>query len=342
MNTLGEVFRCTTWGESHGEAIGCVIDGCPAGLGLDAEDLEKELERDIAYPELGTERKEENKVKILSGLFEGKTIGTPICISICNNAYRSTDYSQIRDLYRPGHAEYSYHKRYGIYNHCGGGRSSGRVSVSFLAAAAVAKKILSRFDIFFESRVKELAGIECITEENEETAKQKCLEAASKGDSTGGIVTLRIKGVPPGVGSPVFGKLNSLIMFALSGIGGVKGIECGMGFDSARVMGSEFNDGFSAGLNEIYISSNNSGGFLGGISTGAELVFNIAVKPTPSILIPQKTINHKTNKEEILKLKGRFDKNFAPRVGPLAEALASIVLVDQMILSGHIHPTRIQ
>ncbi|EPR10206.1 chorismate synthase [Ruminiclostridium papyrosolvens] len=341
MNTLGEIFRCTTWGESHGEAIGCVIDGCPAGLEITAKDFTCELDRDITDAELGTPRKESNNVKLLSGVFEGKTLGTPICIVIYNDGQKSGDYYEFKDYYRPGHAEFSYHNRYGFYDYRGGGRSSGRVFISLLAAAAISKKLLKKHNIAFESKVVELAGICCENEEAEKKAKEKCLKIASYGDSSGGIISLRIKGVPSGVGSPVFGKLNSMIMYALSSIGGVKGIECGLGIESAQMCGSRFNDSFIKTSHGASLASNNSGGFLGGISTGMDLLFRIAVKPTPSILCDQNTVNNKTMNEEVIKLKGRFDKNFTPRVGPLAEALASIVLVDQMILSGHINPVRI-
>lgn len=341
MNTLGEVFRCTTWGESHGEAVGCVLDGCPAGLMVDLADFIHEIGREVADSELGTPRKETNNVKLLSGIFEGRTIGTPICIAIYNDGQKSKDYDDYKDYYRPGHSEYTYHQRYGIYDYRGGGRASGRVSVSYLAAAVIAKKILSGFNITFESGVEKLAGIDCSNRKGEKAAKQECLDISSCGDSSGGIVSLRVKGVPPGVGSPVFGKLNSLIMYALSCIGGVKGVECGIGFESADMKGSEFNDGFILTPDGVSLSGNNSGGFLGGISTGMELVFRIAVKPTPSISSSQNTVNYKTMTEESITLNGRFDKNFAPRVGPLAEALASIVLVDQMILSGHINPVKI-
>lgn len=341
MNTLGEVFRCTTWGESHGKAIGCVIDSCPAGIEICSDDFLNEVSRDVIDEELGTPRKEDNEVVILSGIFEGKTIGTPICLAIFNNGQKSTDYYEFKDYYRPGHAEYTYHKRYGYYDYRGGGRSSGRVSISLLAAGTIAKKILSNFNITFESKVVELAGIECIDTASEKFAKEKCLELASEGDSTGGIVALRIIGVPPGVGSPIFGKVNSKIIYAISSLGGVKGIETGMGFKSAKMTGSEFNDPFIIDSDAVTLASNNSGGCLGGISTGMELNFRISVKPTPSIYCQQNSVNYKTMSEEQMTLKGRFDKNFTPRVGPLSEALAAIVLVDQMMLSGHINPAKL-
>ena len=340
MNTLGRVFRCTTWGESHGEAMGCIVDGCPAGLELTESDIKNELVRDIPNSILGTPRKEANRVKIFSGTYLGKTIGTPICVVVYNDIHNSADYEYMKYLYRPGHAEYTYHKRYGIYNPYGGGRASGRECVVRLAAGAIAKKLLLAKGIVFESSVLRLAGVECSTESFTE-AKEKCLEISSQGDTSGGIVALSIKGVPAGVGSPVFDKLHALIMYAISTIGGVKGVESGMGFEAARMTGSEMNDPYGLVDDEIMPLTNNAGGVLGGISTGLELNFRIAVKPTPSVAVPQQTVNWKTKQEEELLIKGRFDKNFTPRVGPIAESMAALVLVDQMILSGYINPIRV-
>jgi chorismate synthase len=341
MNSFGLVFRCTTWGESHGKAVGCIIDGCPAGLELLASDIQEELDSDIPDGELGTVRRETNRFEILSGVFEDYTIGTPICIIISNTDRNSRDYEHLRDYYRPGHAEFTYHKRYGIYTPYGGGRASGREAVARLAAGAVAKKLLLTRGILLQSRVEELASVDCSMPGGLERARKKCLEIAGEGDSTGGIVSLAIKGVPAGVGGPVFDKLHSLIMYALSTIGGVKGVESGLGFQVARMKGSDVNDPFGVESGEIVPLTNNAGGVLGGISTGLELDFRIAIKPTPSIFKPQDTVNWKTGKEESLLLHGRFDRNFAPRVAPIAEAMAALVLADQMILAGYINPVRI-
>jgi chorismate synthase len=341
VNTLGHIFSCTIWGESHGEAIGCVLDGCPAGLALSESDIRNELNRDVLDYELGTPRKEVNKVNILSGVYQGKTIGTPICIAIFNHDQKSADYEPLKYYYRPGHAEYSYHKKYGIYNPYGGGRASGRIFIATLAAGAIAKLILSLKGIAFETEVEELAEVKCSSTEDKKKARRKCLDIAAEGDSSGGVILLRIKGVPQGVGSPLFHKLSSSIICAISSIGGVKGIESGLGFEAARRKGSEVNDAFGVREEEIVPLTNHAGGFLGGISTGLDLLFRVAVKPTPSISKPQKTVNWKTMQEESVSVKGRFDNNFAPRVAPLTEAMASLVLVDQMMLSGHIHPTRI-
>lgn len=336
------VFRCTTWGESHGKAVGCVIDGCPAGLELQEPDIQRELDADVPDDCLGTIRREPNKFEILSGIFEGRTLGTPICIAIYNGCKNSADYEHIKDYYRPGHAEFAFHRRYGIYDPYGGGRASGREAIARLAAGAVAKKLLLKYGITMQSWVDELSGVDCLTFGGFEQARSRCMEIAKGGDSTGGIVSLVIHGVPAGVGSPVFDKLHSLIMYALSTIGGVKGVESGQGFKAARMNGSDFNDPFGIDEGEIVPLRNNAGGVLGGISTGLELSFRLAVKPTPSIFKPQHTVNWKTRQEEVLLLHGRFDKNFAPRVCPIAEAMAALVLADQMILAGFINPVRLE
>lgn len=341
MNSFGRIFSFTTWGESHGEAVGCIIDGCPANLNLTDEDIRKELQRDIPDQLLGTARKESNEFKIFSGIFEGKTIGTPICIVIFNDNKKSKDYEAIRYCYRPGHAEYTYHKRYGIYNPYGGGRASGRECIARLAVGAVAKKILDLNGIVLESSIEELAGIKCTTEAEKKLAFQKCVELSKKNDSTGGVIQLKISGVPAGIGNPVFGKLHSLIIYALSTIGGVKAVECGLGIESSRKKGSEFNDEFAIKDEEIVLETNNAGGVLGGISTGKEMIFRIYIKPTPSIGVTQKFGNWSKGEIEEISLKGRFDSNFTPRVGPVAESMAAAVLVDELMLSGYINPVKV-
>lgn len=335
MNTIGNIFRCTTWGESHGQAIGCVIDGCPSNIELSEEDINRELERDVPIQMLGTPRKESNKAQILSGISNNKTLGTPISIIIPNNNQRSKDYSSIQYCYRPGHGEFGYHARYGIYEYCGGGRASGRECVGRLSAGAIAKKILSKMNIFIESEIIELGGVKIYDSESYDKAVKKCLQVwEDNNDTTGGVIKLIVKGLKPGIGNPVFGKLNAEIFYALSTIGGVKGIEQGLGFDSARVKGSEFNDGYRINENNnIELISNNCGGTVAGISTGSDLEFKIAVKPTPSIGHNQKTVNWHKFEETDLKLSGRFDMNFTPRVAVVAESMISIILVDQILLS---------
>ncbi len=334
MNTIGRVFRVTTWGESHGPALGCVIDGCPAGLELTEKDIRIELAKDVPDSKLGTLRREKNGFQILSGIYENKTLGTPICISIQNTDQKRSDYRGLK-CYRPGHAEYGYQKRFGIFDPSGGGRASGRECIARLCAGAIAKKILSSLQIYFESKIEQLAGLPY----SEDTI-ERAFEIGEFGDSTGGIISLSIKNVPAGVGSPVFEKLNSLIIYAISTIGGIKGVECGLGFKAASSLGSEHNDPFGKVAGEIVPISNNAGGTLGGISTGQDLTFRFAVKPTPSIKSTQRTVNYNTCNEELININGRFDKNFTPRVVPIAEAMAAITIVDQLILTGILHPTQ--
>lgn len=343
MNTIGRVFRCTTFGESHGKAMGCILDGVPAGLNLTSDDIKRELEKDIPNSLLGTPRKEENHVEILSGILDDITLGTPICIVIYNKEHHSNDYLPLKENYRPGHGEFTYHKRFNTYTPYGGGRASGRECISRLAGGAVAKKLLEKFNIIFNSKIESLGGFKCDSLADEELAINNCVDIyRTKKDSTGGIINLAIKNVPAGVGSPVFGKLHALISYSLMTIGGVKGIENGLGFECASLTGSEFNDPFGIVDGEIKPLSNNAGGVLAGISTGQDLSFRIAVKPTPSISIPQKTVNWKKSEEVSFDFNGRFDANFTPRVIPIAEAMAAMVLVDEMILSGFINPTKFE
>ena len=334
INTIGRVFRVTTWGESHGPALGCVIDGCPAGLELTEKDIRIELAKDVPDSKLGTLRREKNELHILSGIYNNKTLGTPICISIQNNDQKKSDYRGLT-CYRPGHAEYGYQKRFGIFDPFGGGRASGRECIARLCAGAIAKKILSNLHIRFESKIEQLAGLPYCN-----STVEKVFQIGEFGDSTGGIISMTIKNVPAGVGSPVFEKLNSLIIYAISTIGGIKGVECGLGFKAALSLGSEHNDPFGKADEEVVPLSNHAGGTLGGISTGQDLTFRFAVKPTPSIKSTQRTVNYNTCNEELININGRFDKNFTPRIVPIAEAMAAIILVDQLILTGILHPTQ--
>ena len=339
-NSIGRLFVVTTWGESHGQALGAVIDGCPASLSLTPEDIERELKRDIPDIELGTKRHEPNKFEILSGWLQNRTLGTPISIIIYNTEYRSSDYKQFQDLIRPGHADYTYIEKYGHNNLTGGGRASGRECIARLAAGAVAKKVLSLFDISIESRVIEMANIPSSNKEDYQKAKESALEEAKDGESTGGIVKLWVKNLPTGAGSPVFSKLDAGLASGLMSIGGVKGIEVGAGFSSAKMKGSECNDEFYLDEGKIRCRTNNAGGLLSGISTGEDLVVRVAVKPTPAIPRQQKTVNIKEMKETTIECIGRFDINFTPRVAPIAEAMVAIILTDELICSGYIHPSK--
>lgn len=340
-NSFGTLFRVTTWGESHGPALGTVIDGCPAGMPLGAPDIRAQLDRDVPDHELGTPRGENNRFEIMSGLFEGKTLGTPISIVIWNNDARPLSYEAGRDTLRPGHADYTWLCRFGHTDYRGGSRSSGRECIARLAAGAVARKLISGLGIECSGGIVELAGEAVTDEESLSRARAKALAAGEQGESTGGVVEMRIRGVPAGIGSPVFGKIQSDLGHAFLSIGGIKGLETGLGFNAARMTGSEHNDPFACDDDgRIYTMGNNCGGTLGGITTGTDLVFRLAVKPTPTIQKPQRTVNVAKHEAVTMAYQGRFDRNFTPRVIPIAEAMAACVLADHLLMSGIIHPCR--
>ncbi|MDD4254741.1 MAG: chorismate synthase [Methanofollis sp.] len=321
MNTFGRFFRVTTFGESHGPAIGAVIDGVPPGLHLAAEDIQPMLDRRRPGGPLASPRKEPDAVEILSGVFEGRTTGTPIALLIRNRDVRSGDYDALRDVFRPGHADYTYLQKYGLRDHRGGGRSSGRETAARVAAGAVAVAVLKTYGIAVAGSVREVHGK---TDPAEMEAEVRA--AAAAGDSVGGIVEVRASGVPPGLGSPVFDKLDAAIAGALMGIGAVKGVEIGEGFAAARLYGSENNDAMDASG----FLSNHAGGVLGGISTGQEIVVRLAVKPTPSIALPQRTVDVRGEEREIV-IEGRHDPCIAFRLVPVAEAMLALVLVDALL-----------
>ncbi|MHC1567174.1 MAG: chorismate synthase [Candidatus Syntropharchaeia archaeon] len=348
MNTFGRIFRVTTWGETHGEAVGVVIDGCPSGLELNEEDIQSELERRRpGQSDVTTSREERDRVKILSGIFEGKTTGTPISMIVENLDVDSKKYERLKNIIRPGHADFTYEKKYGIRDWRGGGRASGRETVGRVAAGAVAKKILSAEGIEVIGHVVEIGGIRAkemrIEEIRENTKKNavRCadLHAAEKmeelikkvkeeGDSVGGIVEVIALGVPPGLGDPVFDKLDAELTKALMSIGAVKGVEIGAGFRSARMKGSEMNDPFVIKNGKIRTETNNAGGILGGISTGEPIICRIAVKPTSSISKPQKSIDIEKMEEVEIEIEGRHDPCICPRIVPVAEAMIALVIVD--------------
>lgn len=319
MNTFGRSFRITTFGESHGPALGVVIDGCPARLPLSAEDIQPVLDR--RRPGTGpltSPRAEADRVEILSGVFEGKTTGMPIAMIVRNTDARSSDYDAIREVFRPGHADYPFQEKYGFRDHRGGGRSSGRETVGRVAAGAVAAKCLAMIGIAISGTIEEIHGVSDRVAMEEEIRKAK-----QSGDSVGGIIRLSATGIPPGLGDPVFGKLDAQIAAAMMGIGAVKGVEIGDGFAAARLKGSEHNDPMSA----TGFLSNHAGGILGGISNGNEVVVRIAVKPTASIAIPQKTRIAK-GEETTISVGGRHDPCIVPRLMPVAEAMLALVLMD--------------
>jgi len=319
MNTFGRSFRITTFGESHGPVIGVVIDGCPAGLPLSVSDIQPLLDRRRPGTSLLTSpRAEPDRVEILSGVFEGKTTGMPVALLVRNADARSSDYDTLREVYRPGHADYTYQAKYGIRDHRGGGRSSGRETVGRVAAGAVAAKFLARAGIEISAKVEEIHGVS-----DPGAMEEEIRNAKQSGDSVGGIIRISATGVPPGLGDPVFGKLDAQIAGAMMGIGAVKGVEIGDGFASARLKGSEHNDEMDA----TGFLSNHSGGILGGISNGNEIMVRIAVKPTASIALPQKTRSVSGDGQTIA-LTGRHDPCIVPRLMPVAEAMLALVLFD--------------
>ncbi len=323
MNTFGRSFRITTFGESHGPALGVVIDGCPPGIALSEEDIQPFLDRRRpGQSPLMSPRREEDRVEILSGVFEGRTTGAPVSLIVRNADSRSEDYEALREVFRPGHADYTWWKKFGIRDHRGGGRSSGRETVSRVASGAVAAKVLGLRGIRIGSRILEVYG--CTSPEDMEHAIEGAMQA---GDSVGGIVEITASGIPPGLGDPVFGKLDAMIGMAMLSIGAVKGVEIGEGFAAARMRGSEQNDQ----MDEDGFLSNHAGGILGGISTGADIVVRIAVKPTPSIAREQRTVDM-GGKERAISVRGRHDPCIVPRLAPVAEAMLALVLADALLL----------
>ncbi len=353
-NTFGNLFRITTWGESHGKAIGVVVDGCPAGLELNEEDVQKELDRRApGQSEVMSPRKEADKVEILSGVFEGKTAGTPISMIICNKDVDSSKYEKIKHLLRPGHADFTYQIKYKHRDYRGGGRSSARETAARVAAGAIAKKLLAKYNIKIIAYVKEIAGIQSdkisyneINKNNvrcpDKNAAKKMelaiLKAKKEGDSVGGICEIIAFNVPAGLGKPIYNKLEADFGSAILGINAVKGIEFGDGFGIARMKGSASNDEFIIKNNKIVTKTNHHGGILGGISTGMPIVIRAVVKPASSILKKQKTINYRTMKQEIISVEGRHDPATIVRFPPIAEAMAAIVLADHMLMAGKINP----
>ncbi|RLB04944.1 MAG: chorismate synthase [Deltaproteobacteria bacterium] len=341
-NTFGQFFRVTTWGESHGLALGAVIDGCPAQLPLTEDDIQHELEmRRPGKKGITTSRKEPDRVQILSGTFEGKTTGTPISLIVWNKDVDSSAYEKIKVLFRPGHADYTYQKKYGIRDWRGGGRASGRETVARVASGAVAQKLLDKYGIKVLAYTVCLGGIEIskkdlnIIEENplfcpDEEASKKMLrrlaEVKKAGDSLGGVVEVVASGCQPGLGEPVFGKLDAALAGALMSIGAVKGVEIGSGFQAAELLGSQNNDQ----ITPEGFESNNSGGILGGISTGQDVVVRVAIKPIPSIEIEQKTIDTDGNPATI-STKGRHDVSAIPRIVPVCAAMVKLTLADFLL-----------
>ena len=339
-NSFGEIFKVTTFGESHGAALGAVVDGVPANLQLDASFIQHELDRRRpGQSAVATARNEADQVEILSGVFEGRTTGTALALLIRNSDQHSKDYADIAGLYRPGHADFGFTSKYGFRDYRGGGRSSGRETAARVAAGAVAKKFLEHFGIRTRACAREIAGIQSpftswdevennIVRAMDSDAARKMeaaiLDARARGDSCGGIVYCEITGVPPGLGEPVFDKLDALLAHAMLSLGAVKGITFGDGFDSARQYGSTHNDAY---IGHDQWRSNHAGGILGGISNGNTIYFELAVKPTPSISQMQQTVDSGGNAVD-LEIKGRHDPCIVPRIVPVVEAMTNLVLAD--------------
>ena len=361
-NTIGKIFSVTSFGSSHGKALGAVVDGCPANLELNEEDIQIELnKRRPGTSALTTSRQEGDKIEILSGIFEGKTDGTPIAGIVYNTNQKSKDYSNIKNTPRPGHGDFCWLEKYGIYDYNGGGRGSGRTTISHVIGGAIAKKLLKTQGIEIISHVVQIGEVEAENidyenlKENIEKNNVKCgdLEAAKlmeelilskkqEGDSIGGIVETIATGVPAGLGEPVFGKLDGDLAQILMSINAVKGVEIGLGFDSAKSTASEINDEFYWDENNnVKTKTNNSGGILGGMSNGMPIVSRIAVKPTPSISKVQNTIDLEKGENTTIEISGRHDPCICPRVTAVAESVTAIVLADHMIRGGFIHPTNL-
>lgn len=346
-NTFGKIFTLTTFGESHGEAIGGIIDGCPAGIELDFETIQKELDRrKPGQSKIVTQRKEPDEVQFLSGIFEGKTTGASIGFIIKNVQQRSSDYSHIKEAYRPSHADYTYDKKYGTRDYRGGGRSSARETANWVVGGAVAKQVISAIKInaftssvgtiFMEKPYQEVDFskiesniVRCPDEATAEKMIQRISEIKKQGDTTGGTITCVIENVPVGLGEPIFDKLHAQLGKAMLSINAVKGFEYGSGFCGAKMRGSEHNDIFNA---DETTKTNLSGGIQGGISNGMDIYFRVAFKPVATIMQSQQTIDKNGNIVEIHG-KGRHDPCVVPRAVPIVEAMAAMVLTDFMLLN---------
>ena len=317
MNTIGHIFRLTTFGESHGTAIGGVIDGCPSQLKLDFDFIDSELlRRKTAQSSTASQRKETDQIEWLSGLLDGVTLGTPIAFMVRNEDCKSEDYEVLKDIYRPSHADFTYEQKYGIRDWRGGGRASARTTLPIVVAGAIAKQILKEKGIQIIARVIEMGDAE---------------QARREGDTVSGIVECCIKGVPAGLGEPMFGKFSAELAHAMFSLPAVKGFEVGDGFALAKMKGSEANDTFINKDGKITTLTNHSGGIQGGITNGNDIVFRVAFKPIPSIAKPQQTVNRAGEPCQVA-IEGRHDVCALPRAVVLVEALAAMVTGDAMLL----------
>ena len=353
FNTFGKLFRFTTWGESHGPAIGCIVDGCPPNIKIKEQDIQIELDkRKPGQSKFTSQRKEEDKVQILSGVFEGKTTGTPISLIIYNKDVRSRDYETIKNKFRPGHADFTYFKKYGIRDYRGGGRQSARETASRVAAGAIAKKVLEnklgkKFKVIGGVTQLGILGCDVKKWKDEEIRKNPffcpdksivklwekyLLSIRKSGSSCGAMIEVRARGIPVGLGAPIYSKLDMDIASAMMSINAVKGVNIGSGMNSAYLTGEQNSDEISQKRNKLKFNSNNAGGILGGISSGQEIIVSFAVKPTSSILKTRKTID-KFGKNTLISVKGRHDPCVGIRAVAIGEAMLNCVLLDHYLMN---------
>lgn len=362
-NTTGKIFRVTTFGSSHGIALGAVIDGCPAGISLDIEDIQVELDkRRPGTSKITTSRGETDKVQILSGVFEGETDGTPIAMMVENQEFDSSAYEALKNTPRPGHGDYTWRSKYHNYDYRGGGRGSGRVTIGHVMGGAVAKQILKLLNIKVVSHVTQIGNIKantvninqietkirdnpvrCADPAAARKMEELILEYKSEGNSVGGMVETVVLNPPVGLGEPVFDKLDADLAKAMMSIGSVKGVEIGAGFEVAHLSGYDTNDEYYiTDEGKIRTTTNQSGGIVGGMSNGMPIVVKIAVKPTPSISQVQKTVDMDRMKDVEIEIKGRHDPCICPRITAVAEASVAMVLADHLIRGGFIHPSTVE
>jgi chorismate synthase len=352
MNTFGNIFRLTSFGESHGVAVGGVIDGCPAGFELDFQEIQRELDRrKPGQSRITTPRKEDDEVQFLSGIYEGKTTGTPIGFVVWNKNQHSSDYDNMKQVYRPSHADYAYQMKYGIRDPRGGGRSSARETISRCVAGAVAKQILAKKGIGIKAYTSQVGAIRlegsyadydldrvednpvrCPDPQKAREMEEQIAKVKAEGDTIGGVITGVIKGVPVGLGEPVFGKLHAALGDAMLSINAAKGFEYGDGFDAALYRGSERNDRFFNDNGKINVRTNHSGGIQGGISNGQDIYFRVAFKSVATLLMEQETVDVDGN-DAVLKAKGRHDPCVLPRAVPIVEAMAAMTILDYWLLN---------
>ena len=349
-SSFGNIYKVTTWGESHGAALGVVVDGCPAGLSLDTNDIQAYLNRrKPGQTKIATPRKEADAVEILSGIFEGRTTGTPISMLVRNTSQHSSDYSEIANYYRPGHADYTFDAKYGFRDYRGGGRSSGRETIGRVAAGAVAAKLLREFGIELMAYTKSIGPVTidrnqfdrqailttptCMPDVSASAQAESYLADCMRSyDSAGGVIECVITGVPTGLGDPVFEKLDANLSKAIMSIGAVKAVEIGDGIEAAACHGSDNNDSFYMKDGQVAKETNHAGGILGGISDGADIVLRAHIKPTPSIFSPQKTVNKQGEDIEV-SIKGRHDPIIVPRAVVVVETMAAITIADALLMN---------